>query len=137
VQVADPVLRKVDAVTVAVPDLDEGLAFYRDSLGHELQWRNDSIGQAGVGVPDSDTEIVLTTRHGYEPNWLVESVDDAVRRFEAGGGSVLAPPADIPVGRLAVVQDPFGNVLVVLDLSRGRYSVAADRTVAGVRESDR
>jgi catechol 2,3-dioxygenase-like lactoylglutathione lyase family enzyme len=31
-----PVLQMVDAVTVPVPDLDHGLAFYRDRLGHGL-----------------------------------------------------------------------------------------------------
>jgi catechol 2,3-dioxygenase-like lactoylglutathione lyase family enzyme len=36
-----PLLQKVDAVTVAVPDLDVGLGFYRDRLGHQLRWRND------------------------------------------------------------------------------------------------
>ena len=53
-------LRKIDAVTIQVPDLDTGLAFYSETLGHELRWRNDSVGQAGLRVPDSDTEIVLT-----------------------------------------------------------------------------
>jgi catechol 2,3-dioxygenase-like lactoylglutathione lyase family enzyme len=41
-----PLLRKIDAVTIPVPDLDAGLGFYRDRLGHELRWRNDAIGQA-------------------------------------------------------------------------------------------
>ena len=134
--VPDPVLRKVDAVTVSVPNLPDGLAFYGSALGQELRWRNDDIGQAGLAVPGSDTEIVLTTRHGYEPNWLVESVEDAVNAFEAGGGSVLSAPMDIPVGRLAVVADPFGNVLVILDLSRGRYTTSADGSVTGVRPTD-
>jgi hypothetical protein len=35
---------------------------------------------------------------------------------------VLSEPFDIPVGRVAVVADPFGNVLVLLDLSKGRYT---------------
>jgi predicted enzyme related to lactoylglutathione lyase len=125
-------LRKVDAVTVGVPDLDAGVAFYVNELGHELRWRNDAIGQAGLAVPDAETEIVLTTGHGYEPNWVVESADDAAGRFERAGGTILAPPVDIPVGRLAVVQDPFGNVLVLLDLSRGRYQTEADGTVIGI-----
>jgi catechol 2,3-dioxygenase-like lactoylglutathione lyase family enzyme len=39
-----PLLQKIDAVTIPVPDLDAGLDFYRDRLGHELRWRNDAIG---------------------------------------------------------------------------------------------
>jgi hypothetical protein len=39
---------------------------------------------------------------------------------------------DIPVGRLAVVQDPFGNVLVLIDLSKGTYTTDEDGSVTGV-----
>jgi predicted enzyme related to lactoylglutathione lyase len=129
---SEPLLRKVDAVTVHVPSLDEGIAFYVDRLGHSLRWRNDDIGSAGLALPDSDTEIVLTTEHGYEPNWLVESAVDAAAAIEAAGGRVLAPPFDIPVGRIAVVADPFGNVLVLIDLSKGRYETDDGGAVSGV-----
>ena len=131
----EPVLRLVDAVTLPVPDLDQGLAFYRDELGHELLWRNDELGQAGLRLPDSGTEIVLSTRLEYAPNWLVASVDDAVERIVVAGGSVLAGPTQIPVGRLAVVADPFGNALVLLDLSAGHYVVDDNGQVTGVRSS--
>jgi predicted enzyme related to lactoylglutathione lyase len=126
-------LRAVDAVTVPVPTLDEGLHFYCDVLGHRLKWRNDAISQAGVALPESDTELVLTTELQYEPDWLVESVDRAVAVFVNSGGAVLVEPFDIPVGRLAVVADPFGNALVVLDLSKGTYATDSDGKVTGVR----
>src|SRR3954447_24788540 len=119
---SDPVLRAVDAVTVSVPDLDRGLSFYRDHLGHTLLWRNDERGQAGLRLPDGETELVLTTRQEYAPTWLVASAGDAVARIVAGGGEVLVEPAPIPVGQLAVVADPFGNALVLVDLSTGRYA---------------
>jgi predicted enzyme related to lactoylglutathione lyase len=122
---AAPLLQKIDAVTVPVPDLDAGLRFYGDSRGHELRWRNDAIGQAGLGLSGSDTEIVLTTQQGYEPNWLVASADEAAAAVQAAGGQVLAGPFDIPVGRVAVVADPFGNALVLLDLSGGSMSLTA------------
>lgn len=125
-------LRKVDAVTVPVPDLDGGIAFYVDALGHALNWRNDAIGQAGLALPESDTEIVLTTEHGYEPDWLVDDVAVAAEQFRAGGGDLLVEPFEVPVGRIAVVRDPFGNVLVLIDLSKGRYTTGEDGRVTGV-----
>lgn len=128
----DPLLRKVDAVTFHVPDLDAGLSFYVDQLGHSLCWRNDDIGQAGVALPESDAEIVLTTQHGYEPNWLVDSAEDAAEAIASAGGRVLTPPVEIPVGRVAVVADPFDNVLVLIDLSKGRYTTDEQRTVTAV-----
>ena len=83
-------LQYVDAVTFRVPDLDAGLAFYRERLGHELIWRNDAVGQAGLRTPDSATEVVLTTALSYEPNWKVRSAEDAAAAFVANGGRIVA-----------------------------------------------
>ncbi|MGI8522735.1 MAG: VOC family protein [Nocardioides sp.] len=118
---AEPLLRMVDAVTVAVPDLDSGLEFYAGRLRHELLWRNDALGQAGLRCPDSETEIVISAGLPTEPNWLVESADAAAGVIVSAGGRMISPPADIPVGRVAVVADPFGNRLVLVDLSKGSY----------------
>jgi predicted enzyme related to lactoylglutathione lyase len=119
-------------VTVPVPDLDTGLRFYRDALGHQLLWRNDAVGQAGLQLPDSATELVLTTQLDYAPNWLVSSAAEATEAVRAAGGRVVTEPFDHPVGRVAVVADPFDNVLVLLDLSKGRYVTDATGSVTGV-----
>jgi catechol 2,3-dioxygenase-like lactoylglutathione lyase family enzyme len=54
-----PLLRKVDCVRLYVPDLEAGLAFYRDQLGHQLIWRTESA--IGLRLPNSDAELVLQT----------------------------------------------------------------------------
>jgi len=125
---ATPLLQKVDAVQVPVPDLGAGLHFYRDCLGHELRRRNDQVGQVGLAMPGSDTDIVLTTGQEYEPNWLITSADDAARPCSR----VMTGPSDIPVGRVAVVADPFGNTLVLVDLPKGRYVTDSMGNVTGV-----
>ena len=127
-----PILRAVDAVTVPVPNLDQGLAYYRDRLGHEVIWRNDDLGQVGLRLPGSDAELVLTTQQGYEVNWLVDSVPQAVAAMVSGGGRVIVEEHPIPVGRLAVVADPFGNRLVLLDLSAGIYVTDQEGRVVGI-----
>ena len=45
---------------------------------------------------------------------------------------MVTEPFDIPVGRLAVVADPFGNILVLLDLSKGRYVTDTTGNVTAV-----
>lgn len=119
-------------MTVPVPSLDAGLAFYRDALGHELIWRDSSLGQAGLKLRGSTTELVLSTRLGYEPDWKVASVDEAAEVFRSQGGRVVTEPFDIPIGRLAVVEDPFGNRLVLLDSSKGTYVTDDAGEVTGV-----
>ena len=99
-----------------------GSAVLQPGLGHRLKWRNDAVGQAGLELPDGDSELVLTTRQSYQPNWLVDRVDDAVEFLTGHGGGLVAAPFDIPVGRAAVVRDPFGNTLVLVDLSKGTYT---------------
>jgi len=126
------ILRRVDCVTVPVPDLESGLAFYRDRLGHGLTWRNARLGQAGLAVAGADTEIVLSTDAPYAPAWQVDSADATADLFAHSGGRVIEAPRDIPVGRLAIVEDPFGNVLVLLDLTKGRYRTDAAGDVTGV-----
>jgi predicted enzyme related to lactoylglutathione lyase len=123
----------LDAVTIPVPDLDEGMAFYCGVLGHQFLWRNDALGQAGLSTPQSSTEIVLTTQQPYEPDWKVASADEAAEVFRASGGKVLVEPIDVPIGRLAVVEDPFGNRLVLLDSTKGTYETDKSGAVVGVK----
>src|SRR5215212_3350782 len=93
----DPLIRKVDCVQIHVPDLEAGLAFYRDQLGHQLVWRTERAG--GLRLPDTDAEIVLQIdRPGIEVNLLVDSVDAAVARIVAAGGTVVVPPFEIQIG---------------------------------------
>jgi len=102
-------------------------------LGHELVWRNDAEGQVGLRLPESPTELVLSTNLEYAVNWLVTSVPEAVEIILETGGKVVLEPTQIPVGQLAVVNDPFGNALVLLDLSAGRYVTDAEGRVLGVQ----
>jgi hypothetical protein len=74
-----------------------------------------------LGLPEGDAEIVLTTNHGHNLDWLVASAGEAVERVRARGKGAEGD-VDIPVGRVAVVADPFENVLVLLDMSKGSYT---------------
>ncbi len=81
-------------------------------------------------MPETDAEIVLQTdREGEEIDLLVDSADAASQRFEASGGEIVVPPFDIAIGRCAVVRDPWGNELVLLDASKGRLATDADGNV--------
>ena len=113
-----PLFLKIDCLRLPVRDLDAALAFYRDRLGHQLIWRTDAA--AGLSLPGSNAELVLQTeRPQVETDLSVESVGAAVERFVAAGGRLIAGPFDIQIGKCAVVADPFGNALVMLDASKG------------------
>ena len=125
-----PLFRKVDCVRFYVANLEAGLAFYCDQLGHQLIWRTETA--AGLRLPESDAEIVIQTEdQRQEVDFLVESVDRAVQFIEQTGGRVIVPPFDIQIGRCAVVEDPWGNPLVVLDTSKGLLKTDSDGNVTG------
>jgi predicted enzyme related to lactoylglutathione lyase len=126
----DPLVQKVDCVRFGVPDLGAGLAFYRDQLGHSLIWRTKDA--VGLGMSGSDTEIVLQTeREEQEVDLNVESADGAAARVEAAGGKIVVRPFDIQVGRCVVVEDPWGNRMVLLDYTRGLLVADDKGTVLG------
>ncbi len=125
-----PLFRGIDCLRLPVGDLDDALAFYRDRLGHDLVWRSETA--AGLRLADGGGEIVLQTeRPEQETNLLVASVEEAVESFVAAGGRVVAGPFDIQIGKCAVVRDPFGNVLVMLDMSKGRLVTDKDGRIVG------
>ena len=125
-----PLIRKVDCVRLYVPDLEAGLAFYRDQLGHELIWRTPTA--AGLRLPETDAELVIQTEEQrQEVDFLVDSADEVARFIEQAGGTVIVPPFDIQIGRCVVVEDPWGNPLVLLDTSKGLFTTDADGNVIG------
>ena len=124
------ILRKVDCIRFYVPDLEAGLAFYRDRLGHELIWRTETA--AGLRLPESDAELVIQTEdQRQEMDFLVDSADKAAKLVEQAGGKVIVPPFDIQIGRCVVLEDPWGNPLVLLDTSKGLLKTDAAGKVIG------
>jgi predicted enzyme related to lactoylglutathione lyase len=113
-----------------VPDLEKGIAFYRDRLGHSLIWRIADA--AGLKMPQTDAEIVLQSgSRGMDVDFLVTSADAAAVEFEKAGGQVVVPPFDIHIGRCVVVEDPWGHRLVLLDLSKGKLITDEEGNVIG------
>ncbi len=120
--------QKVDCLSLPVEDLDAALAFYRDQLGHELIWRTAEA--AGLKLPRGEAELVLhTDKRPFEADLMVDSVPIAVERFVQAGGQLVQGPFEIRIGRCAVLEDPWGNKVVILDISKGLLKTDADGNV--------
>lgn len=129
----DPLFTKVDCLMLKVDDLDVALRFYSEALGHRLLWRTPEA--AGLGLPETDAELVLHTNLGPEVDLLVANVDDALKRFNEAGGETITGPFDIQIGRCAVVRDPFGNFIVMLDQTKGHFVTNAAGEVIRVEKT--
>ena len=85
-------------------------------------------------MPETDAEIVIQTeRAQLEVNLKVASADAAVERIVEAGGKLVAGPFDIQIGRCAIVLDPWGNAIVLLDSSNGKLVTDEQGNVTGVQ----
>jgi len=133
--VKPPLFAAVDCLSLPVGDLDEALRFYQQELGHALIWRDSHA--AGLGLPSSDAELVLRVdERPMETDLRVDSVPEAIERFCRAGGSVVAGPFPIRIGLCAVVEDPWGNRLVILDASSGLLRTDSEKRVIGNEAPD-
>jgi lactoylglutathione lyase len=114
-------LKKIDCVMIKVDDLEAAIDFYRDVFGLRTLWRDDEA--VGLTFPDSNAEIVLHNMAGIpvrvDVNYAVADVVAAVRSLEAKGCRTLVAPFAIPIGKCAVIQDPFGTTLTLVDTTTG------------------
>ena len=114
-------LRKIDCVMIRVEDVETAAAFYAKVFGLHRHWSGD--GSIGLDFPESDAEIVLhcdpNIPSSVEVYYLVDDVVAAVGRYVAEGCKVKVAPFDITIGKCAVIRDPFGTRLCILDLTKG------------------
>ncbi|WP_167149812.1 VOC family protein [Actinomyces sp. ZJ308] len=109
-------------IELYTPDIDSSAAFYRDLLGWE------------VTRPESDEALTTEVRHGgrliasFEPaseapggpgwqvSFMVDDVRAAAGAAERTGGSVVLPPTPVTEAMAyALVSDPDGNVVGIME----------------------
>ena len=125
----EPLFQRIDCLMFNVDDLDAALSFYRDKLGLPLAWRTET----GLALRVGESELVLGRGKPRAPETdiKVASAEEAASRFVEAGGSIVAGPFDIKVGKCVVVSDPWGNKLVLLDLTKGVLRTDKDGFVIG------
>ena len=115
-------LKKIDCVMIRVDDVAAGEKFYSEVFGLKPLWRE--AGNVGMRLPETDAEIVLHNNseipHKVEVHYLVDDVVVAVKGYAKKGCRVLVPPFDVIIGKCAVIQDPFGTTICLLDQTSGR-----------------
>ncbi|MEP6870283.1 MAG: VOC family protein [Anaerolineaceae bacterium] len=119
-------LKQVDCVMLKVEDVDAAITFYRDVMGLAPLWRAGEM--AGLGFPDviargeSMPELVLHSDSRIpqvDVNYKVDDVIAETARLAEAGCQLLAGPFPIAIGNCAVILDPFGNSLTLVDMTIG------------------
>src|SRR3954452_8212612 len=110
-------------VATVQPDPPAAARFYAGVFGWDLAPRDESvIARLAAG----DVAAIAPLPPGMEPAppaaWVthveVESAEATADRVRAAGGGVVSGPMDTPMGRIAVVADPTGGLLVAKEPAR-------------------
>jgi len=130
-------------VNIDVPDLDRGLAFYRDGLGFAFRRRlfAGTVAELDAGgldlylieAPAGSPAVPGTTiRRGYAAHWtpvhldvVVDDLERAVAEARAAGATGGEAIRRTDYGRIAVLRDPFGHGLCLLCFEDGGYDRVA------------
>jgi lactoylglutathione lyase len=106
---------------IRVEDVETATSYYADVFGLHPKWSAD--GSIGLVFPETDAEIVLhcdpNIPSSVEVYYLVDDVVAAVAVCAARGCLVLIAPFEIAIGKCAVIRDPFGTRLCILDMTKG------------------
>jgi uncharacterized glyoxalase superfamily protein PhnB len=116
---------RIDAVTLAVADLEGSTTFYRDVMGFELESRSEAVsvfalGGAQLALIDRRELLDETGIDDFPappgPVTLVvavqrDEVDHYVAALAEAGVRVIAPVQDTTLGpRIGYVTDPEGHI---------------------------
>jgi lactoylglutathione lyase len=128
-----PVLKNIDCIRLYVSNLEDGLKYYSSHLGLKLIWKTQKA--IGLGMTEGITEIVIQTEDKTrEIDFKVDNVDEAIKEISKAGGKVVVKPFDIPIGRCAVIEDPWENRYVILDSTKGTFITDGNGNIVGQKK---
>jgi len=130
-------------VNIDVPDLEAAAAFYTEAFGLTVGRRlgAGAIELLGAGVPvwllakpegSAATQASTHTR-SYDRHWtpvhldfIVDDIDAALARVATAGARIETPAAAHKWGKIAIVVDPFGHGICLIEIiGRGYDEIAA------------
>src|SRR5258706_9482729 len=114
-------LLKIDNRMYRVSDLKKAEAFYTNTLGLKKIWEDQAAMMVGFSFEQSDSEIVIHTNPNIPKgdfSYLVEDVIAFCNEVKKQGHKVLLEPIDVRPGKYAVLLDPDGNEIPIIDLSK-------------------
>jgi predicted enzyme related to lactoylglutathione lyase len=127
-------------VNIDVDDLEKGTRFYREALGLRVGRRFEGA----VELLGGDAPIYLLTKaagtkafpkgsmRSYERHWtpvhldfVVSDIGSALARATAAGATLERDVTQHAYGKLALLADPFGNGLCLIEFTGRGYDEIA------------
>jgi len=114
-------LKKIDAVLLRVKDLEKTADFYINVMGLKRGWTDNEHQMIGLQFPGNDTELVLHRDESLpDPNisYQVKDVISFVEQYREAGYHVIVEPFDIRCGKCAILEDPEGHSVEIMDITK-------------------
>ena len=109
--------------TIIADDIDKSIDFYQNVLGFKLirKFYRENGGLCLMESPDGASIELIDSKDFPVGFWslgmMVDDFDAAIEDLRAKGMEFIWEPQDLPLGKLAAVQDPNGVKIVVLTLT--------------------
>jgi predicted enzyme related to lactoylglutathione lyase len=110
-------IKKIAFVGIPVTDMERARAFYEDVLGLQphpemtgQHWTEYSIGDGTLAIACVG-EQWKPSNEGTSAALEVENLEEAIARFEER--KIAYDKVDSPVCRMAIIEDPDGNKLII------------------------
>ena len=109
--------------TIIAKDIDETISFYRDILGFEEveKFYGDEGGLVLMQSPDGAAVELIDSKNFETGFWSigveVEDFDAAIEELTSKGCVFIYGPETLPLGKLAMIEDPNGVKVAVLQLN--------------------
>jgi len=128
-------------LNIDVPDVESGVRFYTAAFDLKV---GRQFGTGFVELLGWPATVYLLAKPAgtvgaggdlrrYDRHWtpihvdiVVEDVDAAVDRAVGAGAKLEAPARDTPYGRIAMLADPFGHGLCLLQFNQRGYDALLD-----------
>ena len=114
---------KLKLSTIIAKDIDESIAFYKDVLGFEMveKFYNEGGGLVLMQSPDGAAVELIDSKNFETGFWSigveVEDFDAAIEELKAKDCKFIYEPQTLPLGKLAMIEDPNGVKVAVLQLN--------------------
>jgi lactoylglutathione lyase len=115
---------KLGLVMMVVKDMERSVAFYRDVVGLKILFKQDNWSQfeAGniiVGLHPEGEQVKVSPTTGMSLGIYVDDIMRATSELKRRGGRLAIEPRTEPFGRWALLHDPDGYNIQIIEMARG------------------
>ncbi len=115
---------KLGLIMVVVKDMKRSVAFYRDVLGLQMlfeqsNWSQFDAGTVLIGLHPEGEEVQVGPTSGCTFGIYVDDITRATAELKRRGGHFSTEPREEPFGRWALLRDPDGYGIQIIEMKSG------------------